>query len=417
VDVVDGYAKIPAGVDRITPGGLFAVELHAVLKDRLPVTLHVVPVDLVDVGIDAPTIEILWLAFDLINLPFFDITWDLEPEIDVSGSSAATIWNNMETAMNGQPAVVGSHAYMLVASSADSPVDYELWFGQGPFNSWKGMFFLEHPTTFIHELLHSLLGLKHVGGAPGPDPAWPYGNTRTFPEESTYYGPTEPSSWERLHFTGDDCDALMSYGNSNPYGWGSDYRVRCLSPFTGDKAWTKIETTYATAMDMRPQASSPVMWLEGPDLFKFGLTHTASGNTGIGPELIVNPDTTPVTITVPSYETHHGHFTDSFVSVPESTESAVFDGRHYPPAFGTLSATSVTSDTYSRVLTVTTQCAWMLTSEDSQGERLVGGPYVGSNAVSVGPLQVNLQLSCSDGDTSQALLFPARIYLPLVIKD
>jgi hypothetical protein len=417
VDVVDGYASIPSHVDRITPGGLFAGDLYATLEDRLPVTLHVVPVDLVDIGVDAPSLEILWLAFDLVNLPYFDIDWEVEPEIDVEGDTANEIWDNMETAMNGQPATVGSDAYMLFAGSADEPVDYELWFGQGPFDSWKGMFFAGHPTTFIHELLHSLLGLKHVGGAPGPDPAWPYGNTRTFPEESTFWGNTQPSTWERLHFTGDDCDALMSYGNSNPYGLGTDYRVRCLSPFTGDKAWDKIATDFGGGAIAEAASAGPVMWLEGPDLFKFNLTHTTSGNTGTGPALIANPDTTPMTITVPSYETHFGYITDSFVSVPEGVTSAEFDGRHYPPAFGTLAGTSVVSDTLSRTLTVTTQCAWILSAEDIGGERLAGGPYIGSRTMQVSPNAVSLQLSCSDGESTQALLFPSRIYLPLVLRQ
>jgi hypothetical protein len=194
VEVVDGYASIPSHVDRVTPGGLYAGDLVATLKDRLPITVHIVPVELVDIEVDAPSIEILWLAFDLVNLPFFGITWDVEPEIDVEGDTANEVWDNMETAMNGQPAVVGTDAHILFAGSADEPVNYELWFGQGPFNTWKGMFFAGHPTTFIHELLHSLLGLKHVGGAPGPDPDWPYGNTRTFPEEATFWGNTQPGT-------------------------------------------------------------------------------------------------------------------------------------------------------------------------------------------------------------------------------
>jgi hypothetical protein len=417
VEVVDGYASIPSHVDRVTPGGLYAGDLVATLKDRLPITVHIVPVELVDIEVDAPSLEILWLAFDLVNLPFFDVDWEVEPEIDVEGDTANEIWNNMETATNGQPAVVGTDAYILFAGSAAEPVNYELWFGQGPFNTWKGMFFAGHPTTFIHELLHSLLGLKHVGGAPGPDPNWPYGNTRTFPEESTFWGNTQAGTWERLHFTGDDCDALMSYGNSNPYGLGSDYRVRCLSPFTGDKAWDKIETDFAGAVIAEAAAAGPVMWLEGPDLFQFDLTHTTAGNTDTGPALIVNPGTTPVTITVPSYETHNGYITDSFVSVPEGVTSAEFDGRQYPPAFGTLAGTSVLSDTLSRALTVTTQCAWILSVEDPTGERLASGPYVGGRTIQVSPNVVDLQFSCADGERTEALLFPTRIYLPVVLRQ
>lgn len=417
VNVVDGYASVPAGVNRVRPGGLYAPDLTATLKDRLPVTMHIVPVDLVDVDIDAPTLEILLLAFDMANLPFFDISWEVESTIEVEGDTAAEIWDNMETAMNGQPAVVGSDAYMLVASSADEPVDYELWFGQGPFDTWKGMFFLGHPTTFIHELLHSLLGLRHVGGAPGPDPSWPYGNTDTFPEEATFWGNTQPGTWERLHFTGNDCDALMSYGNSNPYGLDTDYRVRCLSPFSGDEAWDEVDGLAAAALSANALTNGPVMWLEGPDLFKFTLAHTDPGNTGTGPLLIVNPDTSPLTITVPSYETHFGYITDSFVGLPEGVTSAVFDGRHYPSAFGTLSATSIVSDTLSRSLTVNTTCAWLLSTGDDAGERLAGGPYVGTRTVHVDATRVNLQLSCSDGESTQALVFPLRVYLPLVRRQ
>jgi hypothetical protein len=209
----------------------------------------------------------------------------------------------------------------------------------------------------------------------------------------------------------------MSYGNSNPYGLGSNYRVRCLSPFTGDKAWDKIETDLSSAAIAEATAAGPVIWLEGPDLFEFSLTHAALGDTGTGPALIANLDAMPVTITVPSYETHNGYIADSFVSVPEGVTSAEFGGRQYPPAFGTLAGTSVISDTLSRTLTVTTQCAWILSVEDPTGERLANGPYVGGRTIEVGPNVVNLQFSCADGERTDALLFPSRIYLPVVLRQ
>jgi hypothetical protein len=105
------------------------------------------------------------------------------------------------------------------------------------------------------------------------------------------------------------------------------------------------------------------------------------------------------------------------VSVPEGVASAEFDGRLYPPAFGALVGTSVISDTASRTLTVTTDCAWILSVEDTTGERLASGPYVGSRTIQVNPNVVNLQLSCSDGERRDALLFPTRIYLPLILRQ
>lgn len=418
VEVVDGYARIPAGVDQIRTGGVIGGEvLTATLKDRLDVTVHIVPVNLTDVGIGPPGLDLLLLPIDLNNNPFFDVTYEVESTVDVEGDDANEIWDNMETSMNAQPAVVGSDAYILVASSADDPTDYEKYFGQGPFDTWKGMFFLEHPTTFSHEMLHSLLGLQHVGGAPGPDPEWPYGNTDTFPEQATFYGNTQAGTWERLRFTGDDCDALMSYGNSNPYGLGTDYRVRCLSPFTGDKGWDEVESSLLSAAAVAaPLANKPVMWLEGPDLFKFSLAHSEAGNTATGPILTINPETDPVTVTVPSYKSDVGHFTDSFVTLPDgvTVNTATFDGRSYPAGFGSLSGTSVISDTQARTLTVDTECAWLLSVNDGTGDRLVSGPYVGARTVNVYDTSLNLQLSCADGEEVQALSFPVYTYLPFV---
>ncbi|MFQ5612449.1 MAG: hypothetical protein ACE5H9_09980 [Anaerolineae bacterium] len=417
VTVVDGYARIPSGVNEVTPGGAFVGNLSATLKDRLPVTVHIVPVNLVDVGIGPPGLDLFLLPIDLGNIPFFNVLFEVESTIDVEGDDANEIWDNMETAMNAQPAVAGSDAYILVASSADNPVDYEKYFGQGPFDSWKGMFFLGHPTTFIHEMLHSLLGLKHVGDGPGPDPDWPYGLTNTFPEEATFYGNTQAGTWERLHFTGNDCDALMSYGNSNPYGLGSDYRVRCLSPFTGNKAWDEVSNYLAPApAAVAAPANGPVMWLEGPDLFKFTLAHAETGNTATGPVLIANPDTSPITITVASYESDVSHFIDSFVNLPTGVNSATFDGRNYPPAFGNLTATTVISHTGNYTLTVQTECAWLLSADDGAGDRLVSGPYVGSRTVNVYDTSLNLQLSCADGESMQSLSYPVRIYLPLILR-
>jgi len=103
--------------------------------------------------------------------------------------------------------------------------------------------------------------------------------------------------------------------------------------------------------------------------------------------------------------------------VPEGVTSAEFDGRQYPPAFGTLAGTSVISDTLSRALTVTTQCAWILSVEDPTGERLASGPYVGSRTIQVSPNVVDLQFSCADGERTDALLFPTRIYLPVVLRQ
>ena len=58
------------------------------------------------------------------------------------------------------------------------------------------------------------------------------------------------------------------------------------------------------------------MWLEGPDLFKFELAHSISGNNGTGPALILNPDTTPYTVTVASYHSDVSHFIDDFAPLP-----------------------------------------------------------------------------------------------------
>lgn len=417
--VTDGYTSIPAGVNRVRPGGIFADDLTATLKDPHEITIHFVPVNLVDVGIGAPSgVEYIPLLLETINLPYFSYNYEWESTINVSGDTANEIWDNMETAMNGQPAVVGSDAYMLIASSADSPTDYELWFGQGPFNTWKGMFFLEHPTTYIHELLHSLLGLKHVGGAPGPDPDWPYGATDTFPEEATFWGNTQSGTWERLHFTGNDCDALMSYGNSNPYGLGSDYRVRCLSPFTGDKGWDAVDDLRRLRSSAGILANSPVMWTKGPDLFKFDLAHTSAGDTATGPVMTINPgQQDEQSIIVPAYQADPGYVIDAFVKLPDGVKTAEFEGRQYPPNFGILDSINWTKNDITRAISVTTDCAWLISEPQEGLDRLVSGPYVGNGEVILREqINANIQFSCGDGERKESLTlpYPPKIFLPMI---
>ncbi len=416
--VSSGYTSIPAGVNRVRPGSLFATDLTATLHDPLAIKIHFVPVNLVDVGISAPSgVDYIPLLLETINLPYFSYSYKWESTINVSGSTANQIWNNMETAMNGQPAVVGTDAYVLIASSAPGK---ELYFGQGPFNTWKGMFFLQHPTTYIHELLHSLLGLKHVGGAPGPDPAWPYGATRTFPEEATFWGNTQAGTWERLRFTGNDCDALMSYGNSNPYGLGSDYRVRCLSPFTGAKGWTKVGSFASSLSAVQILANNPVMWTKGPDLFKFNLAHTSLGDTATGPLMTLNSgETDEQIIVVPAYEADPGYVVDSFVTLPAGVNTADLEGRQYPPNFGTLAESSWEKDDAARSLSVTTECAWLISETNEGLDRLVSGPYVGDKTITLpDQIKIHLQVSCGDGERTDDITMPLppRIYLPLTIR-
>ena len=74
------------------------------------------------------------------------------------------------------------------------------------------------------------------------------------------------------------------------------------------------------------------------------------------------------------------------------------------------------SDTAERTLTVNTTCGWLLSVEGGSGDRLASGPYVGSRTVYVYDGRVQLQLSCSDGESSQQLSFPLKSYLPLVLR-
>jgi hypothetical protein len=162
------------------------------------------------------------------------------------------------------------------------------------------------------------------------------------------------------------------------------------------------------------------MWTKGPDLFKFNLAHSSLGDTSTGPLMTLNSgEKDEQIIVVPAYEADPGYVVDSFVTLPAGVNTADLEGRQYPPNFGTLAESSWEKDDTARSLSVTTECAWLISETNEGLDRLVSGPYVGSQTITLpDQIKIHLQVSCGDGERTDDITMPLppRIYLPLTIR-